>query len=139
MRIVLDTGVIIAFVAGEKDKSIDSIEKILDMAKSKKIDTVISSVTVSEIYAYFCRKKDPRKAVEVCAMLEEIGTQVASMEKEIAKNSGFLKSKYPISFADAIILATCISIGGCLITYDPEFLSVKEVQILKPEEFIKIL
>lgn len=136
MKLVLDSGVIIAFAAEEKDKSLDSIEKIFGLTKGKKLETVISSITVSEIYTHFCRKKEPKKAVEICSLLEEIGIAVIDVNKEIAKNSGEMKSRYAMSFVDTIILATCIG-HDCLITYDPEFSDVKEVRILKPEEFVK--
>ena len=139
MRLVLDTGVIIAFAAAEKDKSLDSIEEIFNLTKIKTLQTFISSMTISEIYSYFYKKKDPKKAVEICSFLEEIGIIVVDMTKEIAKNSGVLKSKYPISFADAIILATCTDLDAYLITYDSEFLGVKEAKILKPEEFTKLV
>ena len=139
MRLTLDTGVIIAFAATEKDKSLDSIEKILNLTKSKKLQTFISSMTISEIYSYFYKKKYPKKAVEICSFLEEIGIVTIDMNKEIAKNSGVLKSKYSMSFADAIILATCTDLNAYLITYDPELLDVKEAKILKPEEFTKML
>ena len=138
MNLVLDTGVIIAFAAEEKDKSLDSIEKIMDLTKSRKLQTFISSITISEIYAYFYKKKDPKKAVEICSFLEEIGVISIDMTKEISKNSGVMKSKYSMSFADAIILATCMDLEACLITYDKEFAPVKDVTVLKPEEFMKI-
>lgn len=138
MSLILDTGVIIAFAAAEKDKSLDSIEKIFDLTKNKKLQTYISSITISEIYAHFYKKKDPKKAVEICSFLEAIGVFSIDMTKEIAKNGGVFKSKYAISFADAIILATCC-VDDFLITYDPEFDIVKEIKILKPKEFIEML
>ena len=137
MRLVLDTGVIIAFAAMEADKSLDSVEKIFNLTRSKKLDTFISSITIAEIFAYFSKKKDPKKAVEISSFLEEIGVELINVNKEIAKNSGVLKSRYSISFADAIILATCIDKNAHLITYDKEFSVVKEIPVLKPEEAVK--
>lgn len=139
MNLVLDSGVIIALTAGEKDKSLVSIEKILDLTRSGSFKTYISSITISEIYAHFYKKNDPRKAVEACTFLEEINVVSIDMDKKLAKNSGILKSKYRISFADAIILATCIDLETCLITYDREFSVVRDVVIFKPEEFTEFL
>lgn len=139
MRIVLDTGVIIAFAAEETDKSIDSIERIFNFSKNSKLNAYISSITISEIYAFFYKKKDPKKAVEIVLLLDEIGVNVVNLDGKIAKDSGVIKSKYSISFADAIILATCAEINASLITYDKEFSDVKEVQVLKPEDLLKLL
>ncbi|MEK6888333.1 MAG: PIN domain-containing protein [Candidatus Aenigmatarchaeota archaeon] len=139
MNFLLDTGIIIAFVNAEKDKSLESIERIFELTKSKKLQIFISSITISEIYAFFYRKREPKKAVEICSLLEEIGVAVINLDKELAKKGGIFKSKYAMSFADAIILATCVNTEASLITYDKEFSAVKDVQILKPEEAVKML
>ena len=135
MKLVLDTGVIIAFVNEEKDKSLESIEKILELAKNRKVQVYISSITISEIYAFFYRRRESKKAVETCFLLEEIGVTTINLDKELAKKGGVIKSKYAMSFADSIILATCTYLDAHLITYDKEFDPVKDIHILKPEEF----
>lgn len=135
MKLVFDTGIIIAFVNAEKDKSLESIEKIFELAKNRKLQLSVSSITISEIYAFFYRRREPKKAVGISAMLEEIGVKIVDLDKELAKKGGVLKSKYTMSFADAIILATCVDAEAALITYDKEFSPAKEAQILKPEEF----
>ncbi len=139
MKLVLDSGIIIAFAALEKDKSLDSIEKILNLTKSKKIEAFISSITIAEVFTCFCRRNDAKKAVEISLFLEEIGIEPVNVNKEIAKNSGVLKSKYKMSFADAIIVATAIDRNAHLIAYDKEFEQIKEIRILKPEDFVKML
>ena len=108
MNLVLDSGVIIALTAKEKDKSIVSIEKILDFTKGGRLQTNMSCITVSEIYAHFYKKNDPRKAVDACTFLDEINVVSIDVNKKIAKKSGIMKSKYKISFSNSIILATFI-------------------------------
>ncbi|MBS3050540.1 MAG: PIN domain-containing protein [Candidatus Aenigmarchaeota archaeon] len=139
MRLVLDTGIIIAFVNEEKDKSLKSVEKIFELTKNGKLQTSISSITISEIYSFFYKRREPKKAVGISAMIEEIGVMAINLDKELAKKGGIFKSKYAISFADAIILATCVDVKSMLITYDKEFSPVKDVQILRPEEFVEML
>lgn len=139
MNLLLDTGIVIAFVNEEKDKSLESIQKIFELAKNRKLQVFVSSITISEIYAFFYKRREPKKAVEISSLLEEIGMIIINLDKELAKKGGIFKSKYAMSFADAIILATCANAGASLITYDKEFSDVKDVQVLKPEEFVKTL
>lgn len=139
MNLVLDTGIAIAFANSEKDKSLESIEKIFELTKTRRLRVFISSITVSEIYAFFHRRREPKKAVEICALLEEIGVTTINLDKELAKKGGIFKSKYAMSFADAIILATCADLKAYLITYDKEFNPVEDASILKPEEFMNAM
>jgi len=137
-RGLFDTGVLLKFFLGEKDKEI--VRKLLDKVVLKEIEGFISVVTVSEIVTICIRDK---KEFLMPTLLEFIHQNFAVVDttSEIAVLSGFFKAKYSkgkrtLSHADSIILA-CAFIYGCtLITYDPEFEGVKEIEIIKPNTFL---
>ncbi len=139
MGVVIDTNVIIAFANAEDDKDLGSIEKIYELVLSKRMRALISAITISEIFAYYFKRNDRRKAVELDIFIRETGINVLEVTDKIARISGILKSKYPVSYADCIIMATARELDYPLITYDPELLEISglEIKILKPEEFIK--
>ena len=137
MGLVLDTNIPIAFANSEKDKDIMAIEKIYDLISGKKFDAFISAITISEIFAYYSKRNEKRKAVELELFLEEAGIKTIEITKKIARESGIFKAKYSISYADCIILETAIETESDIITYDPDFLKVEEIKTLKPEEFLK--
>ena len=137
-RGLFDTGVLLKFFLGEKDKEI--VRKLLDKVVLKEIEGFISVVTVSEIVTICIRDK---KEFLMPTLLEFIHQNFAVVDttSEIAVLSGYFKAKYSkgkrtLSHADSIILA-CAFIYGCtLITYDPEFKGVKEIEIIKPNLFL---
>ena len=135
---LFDTGVLLKFFLGEKDK--DIVRKLLDKVIIKEIKGFISVVTVSEIVTICIRDK---KEFLIPTLLEFIHQNFAVVDttSEIAVLSGYFKAKYSkgkrtLSHADSVILACAFIYGCALITFDPEFEGIKEIKILKPNGFL---
>ncbi len=79
----------------------------------------------------------------ISTLLEFIHQNFAIVDttSDIAVLSGYFKAKYSkgkktLSHADSVILACAFVYGCTLITHDPEFEGIKEIEILKTDEFL---
>lgn len=133
--VTMDSGVILAFAKEEKDKDIDSIQQLFELCRKKKVKLFISAMTISELFAVLSRTGNTKKAVETLVFLEEIGVKIIMMNRKIAERSGLFKTKYGISYGDAVVLATAAETSSVFLTYDRDFFHIKEHQIMKPEEY----
>lgn len=107
---------------------------------SKEIEGFVSTVTISEIVTICIREE---KEALIPTLLEFIHQNFTTVDttSDIAVLSGYFKAKYSkgkktLSHADSVILACAFIYGCALTTYDPEFEGIKEVEILKADEFL---
>lgn len=135
---LLDTGVFLKFFLGEKDKEV--VRSLLDKCVTREIEGFVSVVTVFEIVTICIRDK---KEFLIPMLLEFIHQNFAVIDttSDIAVLSGYFKAKYSkgkrtLSHADSVILACAFVYSCTLITYDLEFEGVKEIEILKPDEYL---
>ncbi|MBS7658926.1 PIN domain-containing protein [Candidatus Bathyarchaeota archaeon] len=63
----------------------------------------------------------------------------AQINEETAVKAGEFKAKYDISIADAFIAATAYLKSSIVISDDPDFKKIKEIEALSEEEFAKKL
>ncbi|MBI4009682.1 MAG: PIN domain-containing protein [Candidatus Aenigmarchaeota archaeon] len=135
--LVIDTNIILAFLNEEKGRDLDSIEKTFNQIRNNICSGFIASITIAEIFKFYFGLNFPRRAAEALEFLKEAGITIVSLDEDLSQKTGILKSKYKMSYADCIILATAIETNSSLITYDPDFSNITEIEILKPEEFLK--
>ena len=138
MRLILDTSVILALVREEKDGAL--LERLCGAIQSGSHQGFISSITIAEIYAVLSRTGEARRAAGATILLKEVGIQSIPLDDSIAKEAGILKGKYAslrgFSYADAAIASTALQVrADALLTYDTEFLQVKEVHAVVPGKF----
>ncbi|GHV96730.1 hypothetical protein AGMMS50293_30500 [Spirochaetia bacterium] len=121
MTYVLDACAIIALI--NKEEGEDTVKDILKKATDEK-DTVvcISVVNLIEVYYGFVRElgKDEARTI-----LEKIYaapiTIIENINAPVYLEASRLKAAYLMSVADAIGLATAMSLSGVFVTADGEF------------------
>jgi len=134
MRILVDTGIFVNFLNDEANA--DFSEKLLEQIKNKKIEGLISTITITEIFSLYY-KLNERVTARAKTYIESIieNQHIIPLFKPIAELAGKIKANYKISLGDSVIIATAI-LTGCnyLVSLDSEMKKVDLIEVKKPNE-----
>jgi predicted nucleic acid-binding protein len=98
------------------------------MAEKKKFkDRYVSTIVIHEVYNLSLSKEGRDVAkLRVMSMKEEF--QLIPVDDQIAQASAELRHKYRLSMGDSIIAATASDLRAVLISDDPHFKQIKEIE-----------
>jgi predicted nucleic acid-binding protein len=137
VKVFLDTWVLI-----EKYKGNPDAEKLFEIAKTR-FEAHISYITIAELMNVISREYGEREARIQHAYIKRAPLQRNPLTEENARDAGLLKTKHKFSLADAIILATALTIKADVIVtggnkqFEKEWKNVAEIQVLKLSDFVK--
>jgi len=136
MRVLVDTGIFINVLNDEPNAEFS--EKLLQQIQNKKIDGLISAITLAEIFSIYYRINERatiRAKVYVESIIEE--DKIIPVFKSIAELGGKIKSKYKVSLGDAIVIATA-ALANCdyLVSLDREIKKVNVIEVKEPKELV---
>jgi predicted nucleic acid-binding protein len=107
----------------------DRVEKLLTEAEGGQVRLLMSAINAGEVY-YFLRKHHSVTIAE--SWREASGTLPVTIEVPTSDDiwtAATLKSQFPISYADAFTAALAQKYNCPLVTGDPEFRSVDQLEI----------
>jgi ribonuclease VapC len=107
----------------------DAVEKLFDESLAGSVQLFIGAINVGEVY-YFLRKTHSERVAESWRELSV--TLPATIEVPTANeiwDAALLKGKYPIAYADAFAAALALKHRCRLVTGDPEFRSIPELEL----------
>jgi len=137
-KIVLDTKPLIKLFAQEEGW--EAVQKILAKTEAGEIEAAISIVTLTEIYYKYLQEKRPDLAKTRTQNLRyAIYVKKLEIEEEAAIKAGEFKGKYNVSIADAFIAASAYLEGSTIISDDPDFKKIPEIEAYTEKEFISYL
>ena len=137
-KIVLDTKPLIKLFAQEEGWEV--IQKILAKIEDGDIEAAISVVTLTEIYYKYLQEKRPDLAKTRTQNIRyAIYLKKLEIGEEAAVKAGEFKGKYKVSIADAYIAASAYLEGSIIISDDPDFKNISEIEAYTEQEFISYL
>jgi len=137
-KIVLDTKPLIKLFAQEEGWEV--IQKILAKIEDGDIEAAISVVTLTEIYYKYLQEKRPDLAKTRTQNIRyAIYLKKLEIGEEAAVKAGEFKGKYKVSIADAYIAASAYLEGSIIISDDPDFKNISEIEAHTEQEFISYL
>lgn len=125
---VLDTWPILEWM-NRRQPATDAVEKLFDESLAGSVQLFIGAINVGEVY-YFLRKTHSERVAESWRELSV--TLPATIEVPTANeiwDAALLKGKYPIAYADAFAAALALKHRCPLVTGDPEFRSIPELEL----------
>ena len=125
---VLDTWPILEWMNGRQPAT-DTVERLFDEALAGRARLFMSAINVGEVY-YFLRKTHSEHLAESWRALS--ATVPATIEVPTAAeiwDAALLKGKYPVAYADAFAAALAQKYRCPLVTGDPEFQSIPELEL----------
>jgi len=137
-KVILDTKPLIKLFAQEEGW--EAIQKILAKIEDGEIEAAISVVTLTEIYHKYLQEKRPDLAETRTQNLRyAIYLKKLEVGEEAAIKAGEFKGKYKVSIADAYIAASAHIEGSAIISDDPDFKKILEIETYTEQEFISYL
>jgi len=125
---VLDSWAILEWISGRQPAT-DAVAKLLAEAEEGRTRLLLSAINAGEVY-YFLRKQHSEALAE--SWRESSGTLPATLEVPTAEDiwkAAELKGRYPIAYADAFAAALAQKYNCPLVTGDPEFRSVEQLEL----------
>ena len=125
---VLDSFAALAYFHAEEGGKL--VLDLLNTARTNKVELAMSLINVGEI-AYITRRNQGRKIAE--AILKDLYSlpitfYEATEERILA--AAWIKSSYPISYADSFAAQLAQELKSTLVTGDAEFERVKDLKVL---------
>jgi len=136
MRVLVDTGIFVNFLNDEPKAEFS--EKFLQQIQNKKIEGLISTITITEIFSLYYRISE-KITIHAKTYIESIidNKKIIPTFKPIAELAGKIRSSYKVSLGDAVIIATAL-LTSCdyLISFDPEIKKVDLIEVKEPKELL---
>ena len=124
----LDSWAILEWISGRQPAT-DLVGGLLNEAEQGEIRLLMSAINVGEVY-YFLRKHHSAGLAE--SWRESSRTLPVTIEvptNDDIWNAATLKSQFPIAYADAFAAALALKYDCPLVTGDPEFRRIPQLQI----------
>ena len=94
-----------------------------------KNEGILPTIVLAEIIQITCAKRGKDMAESRYEALTQSGLQIQNLTPQIAKHTGFLKSRYKnVPIGDCIIAATAIQNDARIVSDDPHFDEIKETK-----------
>ena len=115
----------------QEERGYQTVDELLDEAEKGNSALSIHIVNLGEVYYRICRVAGTKQAEETLAKIRLLPIRVLSVSDEDVMGAAKIKGKYPISYADAFVVAKALQTGATVVTGDPEYKVVsKLVKIL---------
>ncbi|MFQ5560700.1 MAG: type II toxin-antitoxin system VapC family toxin [Nitrospinota bacterium] len=127
-KVVLDSYAVLAYFYEEQGS--DSLKNLLNLAKQNKANVYFNEINLGE--AYYRVWKDSgevagKEALQLCLGLP---IEVVSVDREFIIKAAEIKAQNKVSYADAFCVATAKREKCPVVTGDPEFASVRDLEII---------
>lgn len=124
----LDSWAILEWMSGRQPAT-DLVGGLLTEAEHGQMRLLMSAINVGEVY-YFLRKHDSEELAE--SWRDSSRTLPVTIEVPTSDdiwNAAMLKSRFPIAYADAFAAALALKYNCPLVTGDPEFRRVDDLEV----------
>jgi predicted nucleic acid-binding protein len=115
----LDSSAILALLYGEP--GVDIVRRLLEDAEREKALVYLSAVTLCEIVSSLIKTLGESVARDELAVVLTMPVQIESPTRQHCAEAGWLRGRYTLSTADAIIATQAIAANAELVHKDPEF------------------
>jgi predicted nucleic acid-binding protein len=119
---LLDTSALLAVL--EDEPGADEVVRRLKAADQGEGEIFASFASLTELQYLTEQEHGPQRAAEITALVRAWPMRIIFPDAQLCLEAGRLKAGHAISFADAFIAATAISLGAELVHKDPEYESL---------------
>jgi predicted nucleic acid-binding protein len=128
MKFVLDTNIYIDFAQGTKD--------VVDLLATRSTEILLPAIVLGELYFGFAKgRRGTYNENKLHHFVTTLGVFIIRVDEEVARKYALIFSaltlkgtRIPIN--DVWIAASCMSVGGTLVTRDRHFEQVEQIEKL---------
>lgn len=121
---VLDSFAVLAYLEGEV--AMETVQSRLRSAEAEACAIYLSIINLGEVLYITERERGLTQAHAVLATVEQLPIQLLPADRETVLAAAHIKASYPLSYADAFVVATAQRRQATILTGDPEFHSVED-------------
>ena len=125
---VLDSFAILAYFQAEPGGT--KVKNLLQQAKAGDAVAPMSLINLGEVIYITGRKLGNDRAKEILDDIKLLPIQLAEVTLERVLAAAQIKTRYPISYADAFAVALAQELNAAIVTGDPEFEQVESIVTL---------
>jgi predicted nucleic acid-binding protein len=115
----LDSSAILALIYGEP--GVDIVRQLLEDAERERAVVYLSVLSLCEIVSTLIKTHGENVAHDELALVLTMPVQMGSPTRQHCVEAGWLRGRYKLSTADAIIATQAIAANAELVHKDPEF------------------
>ncbi len=122
---ILDSFAVLAFLEGEP--SANRIQAILLAAQQERARVYFSVINLGEVLYITERERSLVIAQQALAAIEQLPLELLDASQTRVLAAAHIKANYPISYADAFVVAAAQELQATVVTGDPEFAKVTAI------------
>lgn len=123
-KYILDSFAVLAYFQAEDGG--ERVRSILKEAGSRRAAVLLSAISLGEIYYITARKRDKATAQAVLEDLSLLPLDILAATTERVLAAAEVKASYPVSYADAFVVAAAEELSAMIVTGDPEFKKIED-------------
>ncbi len=122
---VLDSFAILTFL--NREPGHETVKQLLRQASNHHIKLYINQINVGECFYIIHRARSAKTAEDFLVTLQTLPIEVIGNNFQDVIEAARIKAQYPLSYADAFVIATAIKLEFPVLTGDPEFKQVEHL------------
>lgn len=125
MNIVFDSYAVLSYLQGESGMT--RVQSVLEEADSGQTQVYLSLINLGEIAYIIERSRGIEAAQKTLSALRQMPLEIIPVTEKQVLAAAHIKARYPLSYADAFVVATAQALNAVLLTGDPEFIVVEQL------------
>lgn len=123
---VLDSFAVLSYLYGQRGA--DKLERLLkSLSAERKIKAWLNLINLGEIYYIIAREESFGQADKAAALIKQWPVGIVQPSEAMTLLAARTKASYPMSYADAFVVATAIEKEAAILTGHPEFKKVEDM------------
>lgn len=123
MNLILDSYAILTYLQGEEGAA--RVKEIFQAAQSGEIAVYLPLINLGEILYIVERKRGLEEAHRTLSALRQLPLTILPANEDNVLAAAHIKAQFPISYADAFVIAAAHRLDAKILTGDPEFDAVR--------------
>ena len=118
-RSLLDSFAMLAFL--NKERGFEKVRSLLRAAETSSEPLLMNEINIGEVYYVTAKDRSVDRAEDFLHRLETLPILPVSNFFADVLEAARIKARFPISYADAFVVATAVRMNAAIVTGDPEF------------------
>ncbi len=114
-----------ALVYLRQEKGYEKVKQALGLAEKTKIPLLMNEINIGEVGYIALRVALTTDLDDFLTLFLSLPIHPCSVDFDLIKEAAKIKSRHPLSYADAFVVATALRENADIITGDPEFKGVE--------------
>lgn len=122
---VLDSFALLAFLRNERGR--ERVAILLTRATREEVQLAMSLINLGEVLYSLIKKGELREHEQLLRGWEKYPVSFREVSRELIFAAARIKSRFPVSYADAFAIALSQQLAWPILTGDPEFHKVEHI------------